>query len=375
MFDSSMTIYKNGDGNMVLEMKDSKPKKDTAITWQNHSYDSITNSVYKNMGLSDIMHYYIASMVKGLYISATYQLPGKIISSSNFVKKNDNTVSIAITGSDVIKLLDTMSVNNDMIGNMYSKYMPNMGLGGNSTQSATSDGTDPYVYDKILYGEDKPVQVVFKSTNKMAFDYDKEVAEAKAYYTKFRRTSGIEQFDSALAVAKKQEEEEKQKQQGTLVLTAADSANNKVHLRTLEASQLYGDYISFTGTLSKAMSTSSAKVQITKVITDNGVNITDSISKKNNFAFDDDTAMAAAGLVVSGYLSPSNYKYDASDTIATQNDKVTFSITASLPEGAKYMNVEGVIEITDQSALIDIPFKLTNLYIKPKDDSGTNKWK
>lgn len=375
MLDSSMRIYKNSDGNTVLEMMDSKPKKDSTLAWKNHSYDSITSSVYKDLGLSDMMHYYIASLVKGLYVSATYQLPGKIVSSSNFVKKNDNTVSVTLTGSDVIKLLDSMSTNTDIIGNMYSKYMPNMGLGASNPLTPANDDNGAYKVDKILYGENKPVQVVYKSSGKMAFDYDKEVAEAKTYYAKFRRTSGIEQYDSVLAAAKKQEEEDAQREKGTLVLTAADSANGKEHLRTLVASQLYGDYINFTGMLSKPVSTSSVKVQITKATTDNGMNITDSINKKNNY-YDYDSASIENANVIFGYLSPSNYNYDVSDTATTtaQNDKLTFSMSAALPEGAKYINIDGMVEIEEVSGSVDIPFKIINLYIK-KDGTGLSKWK
>jgi hypothetical protein len=368
MFDSAMKVYKNSDGNMVLEMIDSKKKKDTALSWTNHKYDSVYSNAYKSMGLSDLMHYYMVSMVRGLDISSTYQLPGKIISSSNFVRKKDNAVSISVTGNDIIKLLDTMASTDDIGSNMYSSYFTGMGIPG--SQGNNGMGADNYGYLKMLYGEDKPVQVVFKNESKPVFDYVKEVVDAKKDYALFRKNSGIEKYDSLQAVAVKEAEEAKQKEEGTLVLTAADSANHKMYLKTLKAKQ-YGEYMSFSGTLSKGVKDNyGVKVVITKATTDKGVNVTDSINKGSSYLDVDDTAgPAGSKSIASAYLSSSNYSSYMDSTALY--DLISFNLYGHFPSDAKYINLEGQVLLNADNKL---SFKVIKLYPK-KDEYDYSKFK
>jgi hypothetical protein len=361
MLDSTVKVYKDLQGNMVLEISEMKDKKDTAKSTP--ASDSIAKNMgkglFKNMGMSDILHYYMASLVKGLDIKSTYQLPGKIVSCSNFVKKSDNSVEIHLTGDAVINVLDTLMESDDLTSQLYSKYYSSLGLAG-STQTGDEDMNKSYFYNKLLYGEAKPVKVVFKNETKMVFDYNKELAEAKVSYAKFRRTSGIEQYDSVQLALKKEAEEEKTREQGTLVLTANDSANRKIYFKTLAATQYYGD-LSFTGTLSRGLLGGySGQIRITKAYTDKGVNVIDSINKKNLFYTEDDNH----DNYLSAYVSPSNYTVNTYTYDSIPSDKVTFNIYASFPTDTKFIDLQGNLTIDS----VVVPFKVINLYLKPKDD-------
>jgi hypothetical protein len=361
MFDSNLTVHHDADGNTVMEITTSK-KKDTASAnpnTTNAAYDSISKAAYKDVGISDIMHYYFASLVRGLYISTTYHLPGKIVSSSNFKKLSDNTISLTITGDDVIKLMDTLSGKSDYTSMLYGKYY-GLANGGSNAES--------YFYDKVLYGEEKPIMVVFKTETKPAFDYAKEVADAKVYYAKYRKSSGIEKYDSLAAAEKKEAEEEKAKEEGTLVLTAKDSANGKTYFKTLTATQ-YSGSVSFSGILSKPQSgVSFTKVKITKATADNGVNVTDSIGKQNNYYGYDSTSVG----YLSAYLTNSNGGYGYGDS-NTQYDKATFTMYINLPDNIKYVNLEGLLIIDENRS---IPFKLDKLYIKNNNEEfKEDDWK
>lgn len=375
MFDSAITMYKNADGDMVLEVKRKKTEKDTAMQWVNHSYDSVTSTYfvnqYKNSGISDMMHYYMAAMVKGLDISTLYQLPGKIVSCSNFKRTGERSVSLSLTGNDVIRLLDSMSSGNGNMAGLYDKYMPGMGgLGGDQP----SDDKDYEAY-KILYGEAKPIQVVFKSNGKKAFDYDKEVAEAKTYYAAFRKTSGIEKYDSVQDVAKKTAEEESIREKGTLILTADDSANGNAYVKKMEATQ-YSGLLSFSGTLSKPLSNSLlGKVRIVSAVTNNGTDIADSLNKANNYSFSTDEGSPDTTGYINAYFSSSDYSYDANGSYsdsALNKDKFSFSLLSGIPEGTKYINLAGYVETNEGQKIY---FKMKDLYIKKKDDIFKNMFK
>ncbi len=363
MLDSTVKVYKDAQGNMVLEITEMKDKKDTAksIIGSDSIAKNISKGLFKNMGMSDIMHYYMASLVKGLDVRSTYQLPGKIVSCSNFVKKSDNSVEIHLTGNAVITVLDTLMESDDLTSQLYSKYYSSLGLAG-SAQTGDEDMNKSFFYNKLLYGEAKPVRVVFKNETKMVFDYDKEVAEAKLSYAKFRRTSGIAQYDSLVLIAKKEAEEEKTREQGTLVLTANDSADHKIYFKTLTATQYYGD-LSFTGLLSKGLLGGySGQIRITKAYTDKGVNVIDSINKKNPYYSDNDNT----DNYLSAYFSPSNYSTSTYSYDSIPSDKVTFNIYASFPADTKFIDLQGNLTLDS----VVIPFKVINLYLKPKDESA-----
>jgi hypothetical protein len=366
MLDSTVKVYKDEQGNMVLEISEMKDKKDSTKTTL--ASDSIAKNLgkglFKDMGMSDIMHYYMASLVKGMDVRSTYQLPGKIVSCSNFVRKSDNSVEIHLTGDAVINVLDTLMESDDLASQLYSKYYSSLGLAG-SVKTGDEDKNKSYFYNKLLYGEDKPVKVVFKNETKMVFDYNKEVAEAKASYAKFIRTSGIEKYDSVQLVAKKEAEEEKTKEQGALVLTANDSVNHKIYFKTLTAVQYYGD-ISFTGTLSKGLLGGySGQIRITRAYTDKGVNVTDSIMKRSSYYEDN----ANTDIYLSAYASPSTYTGSTYSYDSIPSDKVTFNIYANFPADTKFLDMQGTLTLDS----VVVPFKIINLYLKAKDDYSS--WK
>jgi hypothetical protein len=151
------------------------------------------------------------------------------------------------------------------------------------------------------------------------------------------------------------------------VLTAADSANNKMYLKTLKAKQ-YGEYISFSGTLSKGVKDSyGAKVMITKATTDKGVNVTDSINKRTSYydVYDSESANSP----ISAYLTSSNY-YSYTDSNAVY-DLISFNLNGHIPADAKYIDLEGQILIDADNKL---GFKIVKLYPK-KDEYDYSKWK
>jgi hypothetical protein len=327
--DSDIHIYKNDKGQMVLEMKNSK--SDTNI-----SSNSYKNTI-KSAADFYTIHYYMAELFKDFDLTVTYQLPGKIISISNFSKVNNNTAELSINGRKMITQLDTLMTNTDMMSKLYSS-----GPTGLNSLSPTSQ----LQANGILFGENKPVQIIYQADGKVQFDYDKEVAEAKKECAAFRRKSGLEIFDSLNLIKKQKAEEEENKIEGTLVLTASDSANGKVYFKNLKAKQYYRNYFIFTGDLSKPVNTGySTPVIITSATTDNGINVLDSIKNPD---------------YINAYMTSSSGKY--SDSVK-YTDEASFTVNTMFPANCKFVNLEGKLQV-DSSTFI--PFKIINLYLVNK---------
>jgi hypothetical protein len=330
--DTLMEVTQNANGETIIRVRQ-KPKD--AVSDSSMQATLAAEKKYLPSGgiWSAMMHYYMSALLRGIDVKLSYQVPGRITDYSSFVKKNDNTVQLDMNDTKIINALDTL---------MNSNYL---------AFSALSKSSSPNAYNSYLYGQNKPLQVTFKSDAKPLFDYAKEVAEAKKYYTAFRRTSGIEKYDSVQLVIQRQKEEEALKEHGTLVLTAADSADHKVYFKTLGATQYYG-MLSFSGDLSRPMQTGYySKIQITKAVDDKGNNVLDSIQNHDN---------------ISAYLSPETYSYTDSVQL---NNKVTFSLSPNLPEDCKIINLEGVLVVDDNTS---VPFKIIKLYLKPRDKSYNN---
>ncbi len=330
--DSNIHIYKNDLGQTVIEMN--VPVKDTL----KKDYSSLfKKNPFKGGVYYSMMHYYMASLLRDYYVSVSYQLPGKIVSVSNFEKKNDNTVMLAINGKKMIHNLDTLMQNIDLLSKMYP--------GSSGLGSLPSDKN--YATYKFLFGKAAPVKVVYETGNKPLFDYAKEVQEAKTYYANFRRKSGLDAFDS-IAIAKKElEEKEKKREEGTLILTTGDSANGKMYFKTLTATQYYRGYFSFTGELGHPAISDSymSSVKINSIVTDKGMDVTDSLTNHD---------------YISAYLTSSNYDYEEKEKL---NDKVSFSLNGTFPEDCKYVNIKGMLQI--DSATV-VPFYIIELNLAKK---------
>jgi len=331
MLDSMIQVSKTADGDITLSFK----------TGNDHKSDSLSaamsalggKSMFKGGVWTAMMHCYMAAMMRGFEVSSTYHLPGKIISSSNFIRKDESTVAISITGDQIIKLMDAPKGGNNNMA-----LMQLMGASSN-----------PNSYNSFLFGQDKPVEVTYKPDTKPQFDYDKEVAEAKKSYTAFRKKSGIDKYDSVQAVIAAQKEEEAEREHGKLVVTAKDSANGKVYFKKLSIDQFYGT-MTFSGELSRGVNAGySGYVTITKAYTDKGVSVLDSIQGHDS---------------LSAFISPDSYSF--TDT-TTAKKKVSFSVVGNFPEDCKILNLEGRVVI---DASTSIPFKIVNLYVKPKEESS-----
>ncbi len=337
--DSSMKVYNDDKGQTIIELKQ---KKDTGSSYASKEYKKL----FKGGGVYySYMHYYMAVLLRDINISVTYHLPGKIVSCSNFAKINDNTAELSINGKNMMASLDTLLQNTDMISKMYS----------NPSNIGSMSSTDPYKYNSLFFSENKPIRVTYKAGDKPQFDYAKEVAEAKIYYANFLKKSGIAAFDSLALIKIEKVEAEKRKEHGTLVLTSEDSANGKIYFKELGANQYSyssDNYLSFTGTLSRPVSASNyALVSISYITSDNGTNLTDSLS---NSSF------------ITAYLSSSSYNY--SDTSSVSNDdKVSFSLSGHFPDDTKFINLQGTLKI---DTVTTIPFKITKLYLSKKNGFG-----
>lgn len=335
--DSDIHIYINDKGQTVIEMK--QGKKDTGLS----SSANIYKNALKGGAYYYTMHYYMAMLFKDFNISVAYQLPGKLVSCSNFTKTNDNTAELTFNGRKIIENLDTLMLNTEMMSKMY--YSPS----GSSALSGSGS---------FLFGNDKPLQVIYETGNKPQFDYDKEVAAAKKYYADFRKKSGIENYDSISLAKRQKEEEETRKMEGTLVLTAADSAHGKVYFKSLKAKQYYRSYIDLSGSLSKPVNTGyTAIVTITSAKTDNGMNVLDSIRNHD---------------YISAYMTSSTNSYSDSITFA---DKTSFTLNTEFPADCKFINLEGKLQV---DYVTSIPFKIVNLYLTTKtitdgEDYGSEK--
>ena len=327
--DTGISIYNNDNGQTVIEMK--PIKRDSTPSYNSDDYKSL----FKGGLYSSMMHYYMAVLLRDFYVSLTYEVPGKIISSSNFVKKNDRTAELTLNGKNMIHYIDTMMGNSDMLSRFYT----------NPTNVSSYQSIYQYQANKYMFGEAKPVRLLYLYDGKPLFDYSKEVAEAKKYYAEFRKKSGIDAYDSATVIKAEMSEAEKKKQEGTLILTAEDSANGKIYFKNLIATQYYRGSISFSGEISKPLNSSIVSVSITSLLTDKGNNILDSISNHDN---------------VYAYLSnPSiNYPNDTLGTPYSRNYKVYFSLSGTIPDNCIYLNIKGKLNV---DSVTSIPFTIVNL--------------
>src|SRR6185312_6490382 len=219
----------------------------------------------------------------------------------------ENTVSISITGDQMIKTMDKNP------------------MGWMSFSAAQMGG--PNAYNSLLFGEDKPVEVTYKPDTKPQFDYNKEVAEAKKYYVAFRKNSGIEKYDSLEAVKEAEREEKAQREHGKLVVAASDSANGKIYFKKLSIDQYYGT-LSFTGTFSRGVHGGYyGYATITQATSETGANVLDGIQTHDS---------------ISAFISPETYSF--TDTASSMN-KVSFTATASFPEDCEIVSLEGRLVI------------------------------
>ena len=99
-------------------------------------------------------------------------LPGKISQVSNFEKIDDSTVRIAFDGSKLISIMDQMMQNDDWLKEQIR-----------AGKDPVSDGPESgLVMNEMLFGEKAPIRVVLGQPAQQLFDYDAEVADAKANY-------------------------------------------------------------------------------------------------------------------------------------------------------------------------------------------------
>ena len=116
-------------------------------------------------------------MLGGFKDEITFRLPGRIDKLNNFKKIDDNTVSIAIDGEKILKVMQEFANDQDAIAK--------------AVKQGEKDGPgDDYMNAKI-FGNNGPIEA-HASKLKPQFDYQKAVAEAEKKFPEMCKKIGIE---------------------------------------------------------------------------------------------------------------------------------------------------------------------------------------
>ncbi|NIA17034.1 MAG: hypothetical protein GWO86_01670, partial [Planctomycetes bacterium] len=176
-------------GTIILELKNKKEKAGTetpALTdeqvAQMVAMAKTQYSQYRPM---------MESFLGGLKVEIIFNLPGTIQAVSNFEKIDDNTAGIAVEGTKILTAMDEMMLDDKLLAGEIRKG-----------KNPLKDGPDEVIGEKLL-GWKGPVRIVISDT-KPLFDYDSEVAAAKADYADILRRLDL---DSTIPPAVEEETE------------------------------------------------------------------------------------------------------------------------------------------------------------------------
>ena len=128
-------------------------------------------------------------MIGALKKDTIFHLPGEIKEISNFTRVDDTTCRLTLEGTRMIEAMDKMMADDN--------FLKEQILAG---KRPIQDGPgDDLVANEMVYGESAPVRVVAETGDKILFDYETEVAEAKKNYGRMVKKLGFDET-SPLAI-------------------------------------------------------------------------------------------------------------------------------------------------------------------------------
>ena len=121
----------------------------------------------------------IAEAVGGLKAEMIFNLPGSVQEVSNFEKVDSNTVRLALEGAKILAMMDEIMADDKLLAEQIRQR-----------RNPLEDGPDEAMNEK-LFGRNGPIRTVVLGTG-VLFDYEAEVATAKAGYAEVLKNLGLE---------------------------------------------------------------------------------------------------------------------------------------------------------------------------------------
>jgi hypothetical protein len=304
-FDSLLNVTKNMSG-VVMELN-SKPIGPSPKMLSDDELDKRAKDYKKN---AFYIRPVLADLLNPSEETVIYEFPNDIVSSSIYGQQGDRAAELTITGNDVLKYADSVVKSVDLEKEHYK-------VTGGTNKGAIQD-----LFNKLVFGNSDPMQIIFKKGGKDAFDYNAEVQSSMVYFGDFMSHSGLEKFDSTQMLKEERADMKAPEENGVLIVSKSDSETHKPYFTSLTASQS-GDTLFFSGELAadiKAMA--QGKVHIMKVIAGTDIDITDSLQAKTKLT-----------------AELSSEKGDNSDKASKR--KVKFYLVVHFPKSCKEISIQG----------------------------------
>jgi hypothetical protein len=162
-----VTLSKDAGGNLVIQTKSDKPAAAGTVKLTDEEVKSKIEEqkteYQRNRGM-------MAGMMSSLRMNGTFHLPGSVTDVSNFKKTADGALQIDIEGTKLLEAMDGIMKDDSAMRELVSS-------GGDLTESGPMDSL---IFNEKLFGQKAPVRAVIGADAKPLFDYEAEVAAARA---------------------------------------------------------------------------------------------------------------------------------------------------------------------------------------------------
>jgi len=183
---SGINFEKGKDGSMFLEIKDPKNKKETKPPQPIElSEEALKEKVEEAKAKLNQSIQFLSMFMKDLEQEMVFHLPGKIASSTNLEKVNENTVKFVLDGPKYINAMKQFAGD--------EAWLKKQILAGKKIGKEAPSSSD--LIEK-LFGEKGPIKANIAGQSKELknlFDFEKEIKEAKKHHKEMMQKLG---FDS-----------------------------------------------------------------------------------------------------------------------------------------------------------------------------------
>jgi hypothetical protein len=227
------TWKKYGDGTAVLGLNANTLTGADAVGSQKPSATAITNQLapeafskkvregrVKLQQAKPILSGYLANVKH----ATTFHLPGKISTSSNFVKEDSGALTLRFEGAKVLEIIEKLANDDEWC-------RQHRGTGFDNLQEKQTMSEDMNQY---IFGSKGPVSATIKGVSSPLFDYVAEVEAAKKEFSKIENDLGV--IAASLAPPAQGQPLKKLEVAGIKLITASDPNQN---LRPFYSSEGY----------------------------------------------------------------------------------------------------------------------------------------
>ncbi|MBN1898816.1 MAG: hypothetical protein JW827_08575 [Spirochaetes bacterium] len=181
---------KSPKGGMVLVIKgDEKKKEGSAGKPSGMTEEEIQQAIKKEKMSYQQSKPMMSAILSGMKMEASFRLPGNIARSINFLKEKNDILSIVFDGKKFMDVMDKIMEDDNYIRQFIVE-------GKKMDQSSP---LSDHQVNKMMYGEEGPVQANIAGQLKPLFNYKTEVARAKKDYPAMLKKLDL---DETLAPAK-----------------------------------------------------------------------------------------------------------------------------------------------------------------------------